>query len=155
TFQVQDNGGTANGGIDLDLTPNTLSINVIQVNDAPSGTSKTVTILEDNPYIFASADFGFSDTSDSPTNTFIAVKVTTLPAVGILTDNGVAVTNGQFISVADFDSSLVRFMPAANSNGTPYTSFTFQVQDNGGTANAGVDVDPFPKTFTVNVTSVN
>jgi hypothetical protein len=34
TFQVQDDGGTANGGIDLDLTPNLITLNV-----APSGSS--------------------------------------------------------------------------------------------------------------------
>ena len=46
-------------------------------------------------------------------------------------------------------------MPAANANGTPYTTFTFQVQDDGGTANGGVDLDQSPNTMTVNVTSVN
>ena len=35
TFQVQDNGGTANGGVDLDQTPNTITVNVTAVNDAP------------------------------------------------------------------------------------------------------------------------
>ena len=33
------------------------------------------------------------------------------------------------------------FTPAANANGTAYASFTFQVQDDGGTANGGVDLD--------------
>ena len=35
-FQVQDNGGTANGGVNLDPTPNTLTINVTPVADAPT-----------------------------------------------------------------------------------------------------------------------
>jgi hypothetical protein len=48
-FQVQDDGGTANGGVDLDPSPNTLTINVQSANDAPSGTSTTVTTLEDTP----------------------------------------------------------------------------------------------------------
>ena len=34
------------------------------------------------------------------------------------------------------------FTPAANANGAAYASFTFQVQDDGGTANGGVDLDP-------------
>ena len=34
------------------------------------------------------------------------------------------------------------FTPAANANGAGYASFTFQVQDDGGTANGGVDLDP-------------
>ena len=36
-----------------------------------------------------------------------------------------------------------------------YASFTFQVQDDGGIANAGVDVDPTPRTMTIDVTTVN
>ena len=43
TFQVQDDGGTANGGVDLDQSANTITINVTSVNDAPAGTDKTVT----------------------------------------------------------------------------------------------------------------
>src|SRR5262249_20205995 len=43
----------------------------------------------------------------------------------------------------------------ANGNGAGYASFDFQVQDNGGVANGGVDTDPTPNTITVNVTPVN
>ena len=68
TFQVQDNGGTANGGVDLDQTANTMTINVTAVNDAPAGTDNTVTADEDTAYIFAAADFGFTDPNDTPAN---------------------------------------------------------------------------------------
>ena len=68
TFQVQDNGGTANGGVDLDASPNTMTVNVTAVNDAPAGTNNTVTTNEDTAYTFATADFGFSDPNDSPAN---------------------------------------------------------------------------------------
>ena len=33
---MQDNGGTANGGVDLDASPNTITINITAVNDAPT-----------------------------------------------------------------------------------------------------------------------
>ena len=33
------------------------------------------------------------------------------------------------------------FTPVANANGAGYASFTFQVQDDGGIANGGVDLD--------------
>ena len=66
-----------------------------------------------------------------------------------------AVTAGQFVSVADINAGLLKFTPAANANGNGYASFTFQVQDNGGTANGGVDLDPTPNTITINVTPVN
>ena len=64
-------------------------------------------------------------------------------------------TAGQYVSAADIASGLLVFHPAANGNGTPYTSFTFQVQDNGGTANGGTDLDASPNTLTFNVTAVN
>ena len=35
TFAVTDNGGTANGGVNTDPTPNTITFNVTPVNDAP------------------------------------------------------------------------------------------------------------------------
>src|SRR5207249_2421517 len=91
----------------------------------------------------------------SPANALAAVKITTLPIAGSLTDNGVAVTTGQSISVADINAGLLKFTPAANANGTGYASFTFQVQDDGGTANGGVDLDQSPNTMTINVTGVN
>src|SRR5205814_9314684 len=78
-FQVQDNGGTANGGVDLDQSPNTITVNVTAVNDAPAGADTTVTTLEDATYTFTAADFGFSDAIDSPANSLSAVKITTLP----------------------------------------------------------------------------
>src|SRR6185369_8393209 len=64
TFQVQDNGGTANGGVDLDQSANTITFNVTSVNDAPAGTDTTVSTVEDTAYTFTTADFGFSDAND-------------------------------------------------------------------------------------------
>ncbi len=154
-FKVQDNGGTAGGGIDLDPTPNRLTFNVTAVNDAPSGINRTITVLEDRTYTFTAANFGFTDTSDSPANSLAAVKISSLPTGGTLTNNGAAVTAGQTVSVADITAARLRFTPAANANGTGYASFTFQVQDNGGTANGGIDLDQTPNTITFNVTSVN
>ena len=275
---MQDDGGTANGGVDLDQSPNTITVNVTSVNDAPAGADKTVTTLEDTAYTFTAADFGFSDPNDSPANSLLAVKISTLPTAGTLTDNGVAVTAGQFVSAADIAAGLLKFTPgrrcqrrsatpaspskcrtmaarptaasisinrptrspstslrsttppsgadntvttvegtaytftaadfgfsdphdspannllavrisslptqgtltdngvavtagqfisaadiaagklkftpAANDNGLSYASFTFQVQDDGGTANGGVNLDPIAKTMTINVTSL-
>src|SRR5204862_4883108 len=132
TFQVQDNGGTVNGGGDLDPTPSLRAFSVTAGNDAPSGANQTVTTLEDTAYTFTTADFGFTDPNDTPPNTLLAVKITTLPGAGTLRDNGVAVTVGQFIPVDDITDNKLRFTPVANGNRGTYTSFTFQVQDNGG-----------------------
>ncbi|MBL8711681.1 MAG: cadherin domain-containing protein, partial [Alphaproteobacteria bacterium] len=155
TFRVQDSGGTANSGVDTDPTPNTITFNVTAVNDAPAGTDTTVTTLEDTQYTFTAANFGFTDPNDTPANTLLSVTITTLPATGSLTLNGVAVTAGQSITAANITSGLLRFTPAANANGLANASFTFQVRDDGGTANGGVDLDASPNTMTINVTAVN
>ena len=155
TFQVQDDGGTANGGVDLDASPNTMTVNVTAVNDAPAGANNAVTTNEDSAYTFAAADFSLTDPSDTPVNSLLNVKITTLPSAGTLTDNGVAVTAGQFVTAADISGGLLAFTPAADANGVGYASFTFQVQDNGGTVNGGVDLDPTPNTITIDVTAVN
>jgi hypothetical protein len=152
SFQVQDNGGTANGGVDLASTPNSITFSVTANNDAPLGVNKTVTTQEDVAYTFVVADFGFSDPSDTPANTLQAVKITTLPAAGQLTRQGVAVVAGQFISVADIAAGYLKYQAAADPVGPSPVSFTFQVQDNGGTANGGVDLDPVARTLTLNIT---
>jgi VCBS repeat-containing protein len=155
TFQVQDDGGTTNGGVDLDPSANTLTINVTAVNDAPAGSNNTVSTNEDTAYTFTAADFGFSDPNDSPGNTLSAVTITTVPAAGSLTLSGVAVSAGQSILVTNINAGNLVFNPAANASGAGYASFTFQVQDNGGTANGGVDLDQSPNTLTINVSALN
>src|SRR5262249_47042813 len=138
---------------------NTLTIDVTPVNDAPKGTNGTVTTFEDTGYAFKASDFGFTDPVDaanhSGANALRAVTITTLPGAGSLTLDGTAVTTGQSISVADIDAGKLVFTAAANANGNGYTSLTFQVQDDGGTTNSGVDTDPTANTLTINVTPVN
>ncbi|MCX7671544.1 MAG: Ig-like domain-containing protein, partial [Anaerolineae bacterium] len=157
TFQVQDNGGTANGGADLDPVARTMTIHVTPVNDAPTGANNTVVTLEDTAYVFAVADFGFADSNDVPPNSFAAVRITALPAPasGTLTNNNVPVQAGDSISVASVLGGQLRFTPAPNANGAALARFPFQVQDNGGRANGGQDTDPVPKSMTINVTPVN
>src|SRR5439155_12086 len=153
TFQVQDNGGIAYSGVDLDQSPNTITVNVRPVNDAPSGADKTVATNEDTAYTFAAADFGFTDPNDNPANTLLAVKIATLPTAGTLKLSGVDVTAGQTIAAGSIPNPTL--FPAANASGSPYATFTFQVQDNGGIAYSGVDLDQSPNTITVNVTPVD
>src|SRR5438477_2587203 len=115
-----------------------MTIDVTSVNDAPAGTDKTVTTLEDQNYTLGAADFGFNDPNDTPANSLLAVKITTLPLAGTVKDNRVAVTAGQLITMAYITGDKLKFCPAANANGLAYASFTFQVQDDGGIANGGV-----------------
>ncbi|MBF8271041.1 MAG: swmB [Magnetococcales bacterium] len=147
TWKVADGDQSGSGA--------TSTITITAVNDAPSGTNKTVTIAEDASHTFAAADFGFSDASDDPTNSFNRVLITTLPGQGTLTNNGAAVGVGQYVTVADIAANKLVFTPPVNANGAGYASFTFQVEDDGGTANGGVDLDSTPRTMTIDVTSVN
>jgi hypothetical protein len=154
TFQVRDDGGTANGGVDLDPTPNTITINVVGINDAPSGTDKTVTTNEDVAYTFVASDFGFTDAFDTPPNNFLSVIVSPASS-GSLTINGTIVSVSTTISPASVTAGSLVYTPVANAKGSPVATFTFQVHDDGGTANGGVDLDPTPNTISINVTSVN
>ena len=139
----------ANVATDSDV----VNITVTAVNDAPAGTNATLTFNEDTTYTFSAANFGFTDPNDTPLNTLQAVIITTLPGAGTLSLSGTPVTAGQVIPAASIGN--LTFTPASNGNGAGYASFTFQVRDNGGTANGGQDTDQTPNTITFNVTAVN
>jgi hypothetical protein len=152
TFRVQDNGGTVSGGVDTDSTARTVTINVTSVNDAPAGTSGTLTAVKNTAYKFKAADFGFTDPNDNPANTLLAVKIALPPSAGIIQDNGIAVTMNQFISAADIATGKLVFTPNSNLVGGPFFLCKFQVEDNGGTANGGVNLDPTAKILDVKIT---
>jgi len=133
-------------------SPPTVEITVNSQNDAPSGANNSHTIPEDGSYQYTLADFGFTDVD---ADTLLEVVVTTLPTNGQLQLNGVAVTAGQVISAADITAGLLDFVPDTGESGTGYATWTFQVRDNGGTANGGVNTDPSANTMTINVTPDN
>jgi hypothetical protein len=139
--------GTGIGGTDDDR------------NAAPQGTNATLTTLEDTNLVLTTANFGFSDPNNTPANTLNRIAISSLPTAGTLLLNGVAVSAGQFINATDVTAGLLVFRPASNApsgaaTGAGYASFTFQVEDNGGTAGGGVNLDPTPNTLTINVTPV-
>ncbi|WP_168201392.1 Ig-like domain-containing protein [Qingshengfaniella alkalisoli] len=150
TMVSNDNGQT--GGPALTDT-DTATITITPVNDPPEGTDKTVTIAEDASYTFTAADFGFTDPHDSPAHTLQTVIVTTLPGNGRLTLGGTAVTAGQAIGAASIGQ--LEWAPDEGTSGTGLAFFTFQLRDNGGTANGGQNTDATPNTFTFNVDAVN
>ena len=151
TFQVIDNGGTANGGINTDPVANTHAINVTPVNDPPVSTDDSVTTPEDTPKVLALTDFG--SYSDVEATAIAAVKITTLETNGSLeyeTSPGVwaPVTLNQVITAADITAGKLRFAPDANENGAGYTTVGFPVSD-------GTSFSATANTLTVNVTPVN
>ncbi|MFN3387859.1 MAG: beta strand repeat-containing protein, partial [Allosphingosinicella sp.] len=152
TWTLVDGDGTANGGVDT--LQFTTTVDVDPVNDEPEGADKDVTILEDGTHTFTTSDFGFSDPLDG--GTFSFVKITTLPTAGKLFLDGVEIgAAGGDVFVQDIIDGKLTYQPEADANGTNYASFTFQVGDDGGTANGGVNTDQTPNTFTFDVTAVN
>src|SRR5438552_5508444 len=79
TFQVQDNGGIANGGVDLDQSANTMTVNVTSVNDAPAGKTSRANASTPDTSTSPTPAFGCTDPNDSPANSLLAVELTTLP----------------------------------------------------------------------------
>jgi hypothetical protein len=135
---------TDSGGLTYDET---FTINLTNVNEAPTGADAIVTIIEDTAHTLTTTNFGFSDVDAS--DSLSAVRIDTLPGAWSLTLSGVAVTPGQVITVADITAGNLVFTPTANANGTGYASCTFSVRDSN---NA---YDTAPNTLTFNVTAVN
>src|SRR5436305_374464 len=131
---------------DLDQSPNTMTINVTSVNDAPVGADTTVSTSEDTAYTFTAANFALTDPRSEEDTSELQSHPPMLWSAGLgtLTDNGVAVSAGQFISVADITAGKLVFTPAANANGSPEASFTFPLQDDGFTCNGAADPDQSP-----------
>ena len=128
----------------------TLIFTVTGVNDVPTASNKTVTTNEDTAYVFSASDFGYTDADDD--DALVSIKITTLEDAGALQYyNGSAwvdVTLNQVITATDIAANKLRFNPAADENGSSYTTFNFTVND-------GDSDSATPNTITVNVTAVN
>jgi uncharacterized delta-60 repeat protein len=141
---AQGSGGALTG-------THTTTVQMVSVNDAPAGASKTIAIPVTAAYAVKVGDFGFTDPNDSPANNFANVIITQLPAAGSLSLLGQAVTLNQVIPVGEITSGLLQFTPAAGVSGAHYASIGFKVQDDGGTANGGVDTDTTARLLTFDV----
>jgi hypothetical protein len=151
SWTLVDGDGTANGGVDTLSVSTTLD--VVAVNDEPAGGDETIVVNEDDEHPFSLSDFNFSDTDG---DALTQVIITTLPSAGALYLNGIQITvAGTAVSAADIDNGLLTYEPAPDANGSGYDNFTFQVQDDGGTANGGLDIDQTPNTITVDVSAVD
>ena len=138
TVRLQDDGGTANGGVNLSPAQ-TFFITVSSVNDAPSFTNGgNVTVNEDSgaqtvagwasnisPGPFGEDAQGLEFTVTSNNNGLFAVP----PAVSLLTGN-------------------LTFTPVADVSGTAQVTVT--LTDDGGTANGGQNSSQAVFTLTVN-----
>lgn len=140
TFDVE---GTANDNlIDLALVAGVTEANqdfgVQDLPTPPEGVDRSYTITNDQTLGFPESEFGFTDQDGDP---FDNVRIDTLPTEGTLTLNGVPITPGQIIPVADIPGIL--FTPDTGQVGS--VDFTFSVQDDTGS------FDLVPNTFTITI----
>ena len=103
----------------------------VSANNPPTSSNKSLALNEDTEFTFLASDFPFTDADG---NSLSSVKILSLPATdkGTLTFSGMALTSGdlpQTVPAAQFNS--LKYVPPANGNGgnTPFTSFTFRVND--------------------------
>ena len=134
TFQVEDDGSTANGGQVLDLSPNTISLNVLNLNSAPTDITLTSSSIAEN------------NAANATVGTLAAVD----PDVGqthifskVAGDGTNDADNGSF-TISGTDLILI---PSANFEVKSSYALRVQADDgNGGT---------FTKALTVTITNVN
>jgi large repetitive protein len=141
SVSLQDNGGTANGGVDTSPIQ-TFAINVTAVNDAPSFTvGLNQTVLEDagaqtvNPWATA-ISAGPNEAAQT-----VSFEITN-------NTNPTLFAAGPAVSA----TGALTYTPATNANGA--ATITLRVRDNGGTANGGIDASA-TQSFTITVTAVN
>ena len=103
------------------------------------------------PKAFTASDFQFNDAHDNPANALAAVIIDTLPQNGTLTLSGADVSQGQTILATDIANLL--YTPNSLFSGTD--SLTFDVRDDGGTVNGGVDTSSNAATLTIGVGAVD
>lgn len=143
TVRAQDDGGTVTGGVDTSA-PQTFTITITPVNDAPTITLTTnlVTVAEGSgaysANVFASVAVGPPDEAAGQTLTNVSILSVSNPAL---------FSAGPTLAL---DGTLT-FTPAANPSGSALV--TFAAQDNGGTANGGVD--GCTNSFTITVLPLN
>ena len=140
TITAQDNGGTANGGNDTSA-PQTSNVNVTAVNDAPS--------------FVKGADQSVNEDAAPQSVANWATAISAGPNEG---------TQTVAFHAAAADPSLFSAQPSVAPNGTltytvaanvsGSTTVSVYVQDDGGTANGGVDSSA-PQTFTISIAAVN
>ena len=144
TFEVrvQDNGGTANGGVDTSA-PQTFTITVNGINDQPSFTASNPPAVNENAgaqTVAGWATFNPGNAQESA-QAVLAYTVSNVSNPALFSAQPSVAANGN-----------LTYTPAAGANGT--STFEVRVQDSGGTANGGVDTSA-AQTFSITVNAVD
>ena len=142
-FEVVDDGDEQ-----LASQESTLSVNIAPLNDAPTGTSNTETINEDEVFSFTRETFGFMDVDG---NEFESIRIQSVTGGTLATNTG-EVLNGETILVEDL--SELRFTPTANLFNFP-ASIEFTVIDDGLTGAGNQNEDTLVREITFDVNAVS
>ena len=134
-------------GTDFSTSDYTLTVNVLPINDPPTGDNNTVITNEDVTYTFTLADFTVNY-ADTEGDAFASIRITSLESVGSLLLGGIPVALNDVITAAQLTGGQLTFVPVANQSGSPYDSFDFEVGD-------GTDFSTSDYTLTVNVLPIN
>jgi hypothetical protein len=139
TLTVQDDGGTSNGGVDTSDT-RTFSIVIQPVNHAPTFVaSTTLNVVQGGlPRVITNWAAFVPGPANESTQQAIGFSVSNISNPGLFVQAPVVTPGG-----------VLYFQLNPNAIGT--TTFTVQVQDDGGTANGGLDRS-VPQTITLVVT---
>ncbi len=108
----------------------------------PTGGDDSVTTDEDTSHTFAEGDFTFNDEDG---DTFAGIKIATVETAGALQYDGTDVV----VDTECPDVTPLVFTPAADANGAPYATFTFNVKD----STSAYSTSAY--TMTITVTPVN
>ncbi len=141
TVQLQDDGGTANGGQDTSAEQ-TFTITLLPVNDAPSFAKGPDQIVMEDTHAQSVTAWATSITAGPANEAGQALLFET-------SNNNNTLFTGQ---PAIDPSGTLTYTPAPNANGTAIV--TVQLHDNGGVSQGGLDSST-PQTFSITVLPVN
>jgi hypothetical protein len=152
TFQVQDDGGLLNGGADTDASPNTLTLNVTALNDAPVNTVPGAQgTPEDTTLVFSTVNGNRVSVADVDAGAGL-VDVTLTVTNGTLTLAGTAglafIAGGDGTATmtvrgttADINAALDGMSYAPTLNYTGPATLTILTDDRGNTGAGGALTD--------------
>jgi hypothetical protein len=110
---VQDDGGSANGGVDLALAANTMTIDVSAVDDAPVIAQNTLTLAQGASVQLSAAQLSATDVDDPAAGLLFTVSAVThgqfelssAPALAIVSFTQAQIAAGQVLFVHDATTS--------------------------------------------------
>ena len=141
SVRAKDTGGVANTGTDTSL-PQTFTITITNINDAPSFTKGANQVVNENSSARTVAGWATGISAGALESATQAVTFV------LVADNPALFSAGPAVSPA----GVLTFTPALNANGV--ATVTIKITDNGGTANGGVS-ESATQSFTITINSVN